>query len=211
MTFGYHMLNISKVIRFICDRVSRYVHGKFTAPKAPLNFPAAPRAIAVAGHIFIAGIWLLGIFCLLFRFVPNLNDSLPDDAYLMMAIPGVAPKGYAVAFERSVNGTIGFDDRMVVKRVIGTAGDPVWVTGNQICFDFHCLTIAPEAIELGYRPLMADQIPEGHVAVAGDHPLSLDSRYSLIGLVPLPDIRAFGWGMMLPRDGFLERILTWIG
>jgi type IV secretory pathway protease TraF len=141
------------------------------------------------------------------RFVPNLTESLPEDAFLLVAVGGIAPKGYVVAIDHDVPDTIGREDRRVIKRVVATAGAEVRCDEHVVCAGGVCLPVAEAARKLGLSPLNATVVPEGHVAVMGTHPLSYDTRYAEFGFVSLDKITAVGWGLDLPDDGWFPDLV----
>ena len=53
-----------------------------------------------------------------------------------------------------------------------------------------------------------DVVPEHHVLVFGDSQDSLDSRYEIVGPVPVAAIEAVGWPLRIPH---WKEIAAWLG
>ena len=152
----------------------------------------APALIAVTA----------GFYGLAFgRVVVNATSSLPDNAYLMVTWPQSLSRGAVIAAELPpvLRSALGTRDLYLTKRIVGVAGDPVTRDRNRICINEACVDAR---IKHG-APILplweVDFIPEGAVAVFGDSADSLDSRYDVIGAVPVETIVASGISIPFPH------------
>ena len=82
---------------------------------------------------------------------------------------------------------------MLIKRVVGVAGDTIEQSGAslRLCHSGECreleVMVADSRGDVMLKANLPSVIPEGYVFLAGEHPLSLDSRY--LGLWQLHSVR----------------------
>lgn len=131
--------------------------------------------------------------------VMNGTTSLPHNGYFMLRISKVHPKGSYVAFEAPSVVADEFKSLSFVKRVVGIEGDLIAVEDDEVCVDGQCRVLLDALTIKGFEPLGAGNVPEGHVAVFGDAPNSLDSRYAVVGLIAEDQIQAVGWPIPVPN------------
>lgn len=139
--------------------------------------------------------------------VMNGTTSLPHNGYFMLRIGGVHPKGSYVAFEAPSIVADEFKSLSFVKRVVGTEGDQIAVDGDEVCVDGQCRLLMDALMVKGFAPLEAGLVPEGRVAVFGDAPNSLDSRYAAVGLIAEENIQAVGLPIPVPN---WKVVRTWL-
>lgn len=149
------------------------------------------RAIfAGLGAMAIASACLLGAWMVRdqYKFVWNLSESLPQHFFLIEL--GVQPtKGDFIAFKWVKDDTTPMNPypygTIFVKLLEGVAGDVVVEKDREFFIDAKSLGHAKplskkgQPLEVGYTGV----IPDGAFYVRGTHRDSLDSRYSLLGLV----------------------------
>ncbi len=123
-------------------------------------------------------------FSLRYEFAINTSVSLPGTLYLIEK--GDLPKrGEYVAFSYQSDFLYPQGTRFL-KHVMGTAGDSVqsrdhkyYVNGKFVGEAKPATSTGRPIRELGFNGV----IPSGHYYAMADHPLSLDSRYEVVGLV----------------------------
>lgn len=138
----------------------------------------------------------------------NGSESLPEAAYLQWHWPKHLWRGAIVAFPPPRI----FKDRLegysIIKRIGGLPGDPIRTYVDFTCVAGTCYP-AEQREGRAFAPLIpGGVIPEGMVAVFGEAPNSLDSRYASFGLVPIDKIEAVGIALRgFPR---WQEIATWL-
>lgn len=131
--------------------------------------------------------------------VLNGTTSLPHNAYFMLRWPMLIPSGSYVAFEAPDVVAERFQAYSFVKRVVGVPGDTVEVSGNRVCIKNDCRELQESLIDKGVEPIAAQTLGAGQYLVFGDAPESLDSRYALIGAIPIEKIEAVGFPIPFPH------------
>ncbi len=149
-------------------------------------------------HIKLHGLaWLLviALYCQInanYRLAINTTPSLPYTLYLIKLDARIVSGGF-IAF-RWHHGPPYPDGYLFVKRSLAIPGDSVSRKGRD--FEAGNRVMVGKAIGLTKRALYPnDQLQEGSniispgkYFVGGDHEYSLDSRYSLLGLVDEKDV-----------------------
>jgi conjugal transfer pilin signal peptidase TrbI len=156
------------------------------------------------GRNIVLGVSVLGVAVAyaalgLGSVVMNGTSSLPHNGYFMLRIANVHPKGSYVAFEAPSIVADEFKSLSFVKRVVGIEGDHIAVDGDEVCVDGQCRVLLDALTVKGFAPLEAGVVPQGRVAVFGDAPNSLDSRYAAVGLIAEEHIQAVGWPIPVPN------------
>jgi conjugal transfer pilin signal peptidase TrbI len=119
-----------------------------------------------------------------YRVALNMSDSLPESMYLVVLDSKPAAVGDFVAFEWQRNAFYR-RDWMFVKRVAGVAGQKVTVSSRSVFIDGKPVGYAKPQSQRGVplEPIKEGVIPAGYVYAQAPHPDSLDSRYSVTGLI----------------------------
>jgi type IV secretory pathway protease TraF len=104
-----------------------------------------------------------------------------------------------VAFEAPSIVADEFKSLSFVKRVVGTEGDKIAVDGDEVCIEGQCRVLLDTLMVKGFAPLEVGVVPQGRIAVFGDAPNSLDSRYAAVGLIGQEHIQAVGWPILVPN------------
>ena len=167
---------------------------RFKLPEPPAGYPAT----LLLGFIGLYTAVVM-IVITLGMVVMNGSHSLPHNGYFMLRWPNVAIKGSYVAFDGPPRYRSLFKDLVFVKKVMAVAGDELRVEENQVCVEEACFPLDQNS---GFRGLTLNQatiVPEGHVAVFGTSPDSLDSRYEQIGFVKTQDFVGVGFPVPVPR------------
>jgi conjugal transfer pilin signal peptidase TrbI len=150
---------------------------------------------ALSGHGRRRG-WAYGLAAAAFawcdahyRLALNMSDSLPDTMYLVLLGAKPAAVGDYVAFEWQRD-QFYRRDRVFIKRVAGLPGQAVAVRHRTVFIDGAPVGYAKPHSGQGValRPIESGVIPEGAIYAAAPHPDSLDSRYSVTGLIQSPRI-----------------------
>lgn len=174
--------------------------------------PAAPasqglRRWLIGGALVVVALGYAALADL--QLTLNGSESLPEAAYLQWHWPKFLWRGAVVAIPPPALFGAAFEGFSIVKRVGGLPGDPIRNFGDRVCVAGTCY---PAEMRHGHPfadLLPSGEIPPGMVAIFGEAPNSLDSRYARFGLVPISKIEAVG----LPLPGFprWQRIAAWLG
>lgn len=119
-----------------------------------------------------------------YRLALNMSNSLPQSMYLVVL--GSQPTGVGdfVAFEWQRE-QFYRRDWTFVKRVAGLPGQTVTVNGRNVYIDGkpvgYAKTVSSHGVPL--EPIHPGVIPHGYIYAAASHTDSLDSRYSVTGLI----------------------------
>lgn len=115
----------------------------------------------------------------------NLTDSMPER--LVWLEHGARPtRGDLVAFRFEGQGiTAKFNGQRWFKRVAGVPGDQITVVNREVFINGSSIGVAAERSPRGTElsPIAPGVIPEGYLFLRGSSGDSLDSRYSVVGLV----------------------------
>ncbi|WP_424753226.1 S26 family signal peptidase [Methylobacterium sp.] len=153
---------------------------------------AARWSFMVLGAIVVVlGFWT--VHC--FRLGLNGSGSLPENAFLLWTWPKVIRPGVVIAADPPEAVRDRFEGVYFMKRVVGVAGDVIRHDADgAVCVRARCFP--PLMVEgRPFAPALPEGvIPEGAVAAFGDSPDSLDSRYAIIGLFPVAQVQAVGFG-----------------
>jgi len=119
-----------------------------------------------------------------YRIALNMSDSLPQAMYLVVLDTKPAAVGDFVAFEWQ-RGQFYRRDWTFVKRVAGVPGQEVAVKNRAVFIDGHPVGYAKPYSQHGVplEPIRPGVIPAGFIYAEAPHPDSLDSRYSVTGLI----------------------------
>ena len=135
------------------------------------------------------------------RLVVNATGSLKGNAYAMVTWPLILRPGAIVAVEMPeiLEGKFGGHELYLTKRIAGVAGDPVRRSGNSLCINGTCVEGQLKNGALVAPLWQGDAVPDGMIAVFGDSPDSLDSRYAVIGPRPVAEVVAAGFEIPFPH------------
>lgn len=127
----------------------------------------------------------------------NVSESLPG--YLYVVEKGVLPsKGEYASFYYHSDFIYPKGVRFL-KRVVGVEGDVVHSINHHFYVNGADVGFAMSETSSG-KPIQQNSfdgvIPAGHYYVRGDHPLSLDSRYQVCGLITNPMIIGRGFRVL---------------
>lgn len=153
----------------------------------------------------ILGATCFTLGCTVFHFAQNgvvvLNGShsLPQNAFLMDSSITKPIRGAYASFDPPVSVEKFFTDLVFVKKIVGLEGDAVIATNDEVCVATRCFSIDPEKRAEGFLPLESGVIPDGFFFASGVSDDSLDSRYAIIGLIPVDTIKAIGVGTPFPH------------
>ena len=154
----------------------------------------------------------LAVMIFMFEVVWNETTSIDRNGFLVTKWINTPWRGAYVAFDipPELDTMCGFC-AVMVKRVIGLPGDTISYFPNAIEVAGQRFELSSEAGELGLsRARIGAVVPTGHVLAFGDTPGSIDSRYSLVGAVPLKNA-ALGFSAPLPSKKSLLGIAEFFG
>ncbi len=152
--------------------------------------------------VFAVILCLAGYYGLAFgRLVVNATSSLEGNAYAMVTWPKNVRRGGIVALKLPgvLQEKFSSDYLVLTKRVAGLAGDPVHREGNTLCINETCVEGQVKEGALVSPLWDGDVVPAGTVAILGDSPDSLDSRYAVIGPRPVAEVVAVGFEIPFPH------------
>ena len=160
-----------------------------------------------------ASIWALGVAGVFYvtsfgQLVLNGTQSLPHTAYFMVTWPKTIAHGSYVTFAPPAALRDAFDGTKFVKRVHGLPGDVIEKENLSVCVLRDCRILKASVVARGDGAIVNDVVPEHHVLVFGDSQDSLDSRYEIVGPVPVAAIEAVGWPLRIPH---WKEIAAWLG
>ncbi len=169
-----------------------------------LTFSHRPK-ISRARKVFGACTIFFGISCLFvlsqFDIVMNASRSLDEPAFVVFKHPILLRRGAVVVAEMPDALQDRLGEFAYVKRIGGVPGDEITLAAdgnpcvNDICYPLWIKDDGPFAP--GVTPGI---IPPGHYALFGTAPDSLDSRYSIIGLIPEETLQGRGWPLPIMAD-----------
>ena len=125
----------------------------------------------------------------------NATDSLRGHGFLAFKFPKPLIRGSVVVAPPPARYADKFEGLVFTKRLIGKPGDMITHEPGAVCITGHCFELAKRDGQSFGAPLEAGQIPPGFVALFGDTPSSLDSRYQAVGLFAISDIIAVGFAI----------------
>lgn len=150
--------------------------------------------MSLGAIVVVLGFWT--VHC--FRLGLNGSSSLPENAFLLWTWPKVIRPGVVIAADPPAAVRQRFEGVVFMKRVVGMPGDVITHSASgAVCVRDECFAPLMEGGRPFAPPLPPGVIPEGAVAAFGESPDSLDSRYALIGLFPVVDVQAVGFGTNL--------------
>ena len=152
------------------------------------------------------------VIIVFFQVVWNETTSIKSNGFLVSKWITTPWRGAYVAFDipAELKPICPFC-KVVVKRVIGLPGDEITYFATAIEVGGHRFELSPEAQERGLSPArIGAVVPAGHVLAFGDTPGSIDSRYALVGAVPLSGAW-LGFAAPLPSKTRLRTIAEFLG
>ncbi|POZ50660.1 S26 family signal peptidase [Methylovulum psychrotolerans] len=154
--------------------------------------PKLLRHIRLHGLAWVLLVALASVIQANYRIAINRTPSLPYSVYVICLNDTVEPGGF-IAFYWD-NGKPYPDGTVFTKRLLAATGDKVTKHGRNFMVGNFTL-LGKEYGMTGRKLFPNDQlqegdniIPAGKYFVAGDHEYSLDSRYSLLGLVDREEV-----------------------
>lgn len=119
-----------------------------------------------------------------YRIALNMSDSLPQSMYVVVLDSKPTAVGDFVAFEWQRNAFYR-RDWVFVKRIAGLPGQKVSVINRTVFIDGRLVGYAKPQSSRGVplEPIKEGIIPAGYVYAQAPHADSLDSRYSVTGLI----------------------------
>ena len=148
---------------------------------------------------------LFGVACIFVLdqcdIVLNASRSLEEPAYLMYERPVLLSYGVVVSARMPDALRSRFGEYQFVKRIGGMPGDEITLDAdgspcvNNICYPLWFKDSQPVADRIA-----PGVISDGHYAVFGTAPDSLDSRYDIIGLISEDRLIGRGWPLPFIAD-----------
>lgn len=142
------------------------------------------------------------------RLVLNGTASLKGNAYAMVTWPLILRPGVIVATDLPtvLKERFAGHEVYLTKRIVGVAGDPVRRIGTRLCINVTCVDgYLKDGVPV--TPLwQGDTVPDGTIALFGDSPDSLDSRYAIIGPRPVHEVVAAGVEIPFPHWSALREM-----
>ena len=153
---------------------------------------AAKGSFMTFGVLFaLFGYWALYNL----RLTMNASQSLPQNAFIMWAWPQNLWKGAIISVTPPHVFAGQFQGLYFTKEVVGLPGDEITHNSTgEVCVSGHCYPLWLKDGQPFAAAIAPGVIPEGMVAAFGQSPDSLDSRYDVVGLFPMSQIAAVGFG-----------------
>lgn len=161
--------------------------------------------ISRARKVFGVGTLFFGVGCIFILdqcdIVLNASRSLEEPAYLMYERPVLLSYGVVVSAQMPDVLRSRFGEYQFVKRIGGMPGDEITLDAEgSPCVNDQCYPIWIKDGEPVADGIAPGVIPDGHYAVFGTSPDSLDSRYSVIGLISEDRLIGRGWPLPVMAD-----------
>ncbi|MEO1563948.1 MAG: S26 family signal peptidase [Pseudomonadota bacterium] len=163
--------------------------------------PKISRARRALGY----GTIFFGVGCIVvfdqFDIIMNASQSLDEPAFVLFEHPVFLRRGAVVAAAMPDVLHEQFGDYLFVKRIGGLPGDEITLdTDGSPCVNGQCYPLWLKDDEPVAARIEPGIIPDGHYAVFGNSPDSLDSRYSVVGLIAEDQLVGRGWPLPLMPD-----------
>ncbi|MEM8970870.1 MAG: S26 family signal peptidase [Pseudomonadota bacterium] len=164
-----------------------------------------PLFYALSALLVITGYYVLAFG----RVGVNASESLNANGFVMVTWPKPLWHGAIVSARMPEVLAAKFEanDLFFTKRVVGMPGDPVTIKGNSVCVNANCVTAQMKDGQAVSPVWTASSVPAGHVALFGETHDSLDSRYAVIGSIPISDIEAVGVQVPFPH---WKKLAEWL-
>ena len=159
-----------------------------------------------------AALAALAVIICFFEVVWNETSSINRNGFLVSKWITTPWRGAYVAFDIPPE----LDEmcpfcKVMVKRVIGLPGDAISYFPTAIEVGGQRFELSAKAQELGLSAArIGAVVPAGHVLAFGDTAGSIDSRYSIVGAIPLKNA-ALGFSAPLPSKKSLLGIAEFFG
>ncbi len=161
--------------------------------------------VSRARRAFGFGTICFGVGCIFvldqFNIIMNASQSLDEPAFVVFEHPILLRRGAVVAAQMPDVLQDRFGDYQFVKRIGGLPGDEITLDAdgspcvNDACYPLWIKDGQPVAARIS-----PGVIPDGHYAVFGTSPDSLDSRYGVIGLISEDQLIGRGWPLPMIAD-----------
>lgn len=143
------------------------------------------------------------------RLAINGTESLRANAFILFTWPKTPVRGLIAAVEMPdiLAARLPEEELYLTKRIVGLPGDPVETRADTVCVNDYCVA----ALFDGATPISPlwheTEVPAQQIAIFGDTDDSLDSRYEIIGAVPIEDIVAVGFAIPFPHWTDLQELI----
>lgn len=124
--------------------------------------------------------------------VVNATDSLKAHGFFVLKYPKPMVRGAVVLIAPPERFADKFEGLQFAKRLTGLPGDVIRHEGGAVCINAACFAQAQKNGEPFGTLLPEGRIPDGAIALMGESPSSLDSRYAEVGLFTTRDVIAVG-------------------
>ena len=166
---------------------------------------SAPQKIGFARRAVGYGTILFGCGCIFVMdhvdIIMNASQSLDEPSFVMLDAPIFLSHGVVVSATMPEVLQANYGQFQYVKRIGGVPGDEITLDANgnpcinDVCYPLWMKDDAP------FAPVITPGIiPPNHYALFGTSPDSLDSRYSMIGLIPEETLQGRGWPLPIMAD-----------
>ncbi len=161
--------------------------------------------VSRARRAFGFGTICFGVGCIFvldqFNIIMNASQSLDEPAFVVFEHPILLRRGAVVAAQMPEILQDRFGEYQFVKRIGGLPGDEITLDPDgSPCVNDQCYPLWIKDGEPVAARIAPGVIPDGHYAVFGTSPDSLDSRYSVIGLISEDRLIGRGWPLPVMAD-----------
>ena len=168
--------------------------------------PRRKWMLVIAAAVFVIPAYYVLAFG---RLMVNATDSMNANAFALFTWPRVLSPGLVAAVKMPAVLAEQFpgENLYLAKRIVGVAGDEITHAEGTICVRGECFAPFVKEGEAVAALWTATAVPEGEIAIFGDSAHSLDSRYDIIGGIPVDDVIAVGVPIPFPHWADLQEWL----
>ncbi|WP_158972259.1 S26 family signal peptidase [Chachezhania sediminis] len=158
----------------------------------------AKVALVAATLIFVIPVYYTLAFG---RLMMNATESMEAHAFALFTWPRILSPGLVAAVKMPPVLARQFPGQnlYLAKRIVGVPGDAIAHVEGRICLRGQCFAPFVEEGHAVAALWSATRVPEGQIAIFGESADSLDSRYEIIGGIPVEDVIAVGFPIPFPH------------
>lgn len=159
--------------------------------------------LVIAAAVFVVPVYYVLAFG---RLMMNATDSMSAHAFALFTWPKVLTPGLVAAVEMPAALAAKFpgDNLYLAKRIVGIAGDEIMHRDGTLCVRGECFAPFEREGAAVAALWQAQMVPDRQIAIFGESADSLDSRYEIIGGIPVENVIAVGVPIPFPHWSDLQ-------